>query len=98
EVRAVICPDKLRTDEWLEVVGSAHRDGLRTTSTIMFGHVDRIVHWARHLVQLRELLRQTGGFTEFVPLPFVGEQAPMYLKGRARKGPSFREAVLMHSV
>ncbi|SIR59585.1 FO synthase subunit 1 /FO synthase subunit 2 [Aromatoleum tolulyticum] len=98
EVRAVICPDKLRTDEWLEVVGSAHRVGLRTTSTIMFGHIDRIVHWARHLVRLRELQRQTGGFTEFVPLPFVGEQAPMYLKGRARKGPTFREAVLMHSV
>ena len=64
----------------------------------MFGHVDGYVHWARHLLRLRDLQAETGGFTEFVPLPFVHMEAPIYLKGRARRGPTFREAVLMHAV
>jgi FO synthase len=98
EVRAILCPDKLRTDQWLDVMATAHRVGLRTTSTIMFGHVDGPEHWARHLLRLRALQEQTGGFTELVPLPFVAEEAPIYLKGRARKGPTFREALLMHAV
>jgi FO synthase len=98
EVRAVICPDKITTDEWREVMESAHGLGLKTTSTIMFGHVDRPVHWARHLRLLRDLQDQTGGFTEFVPLPFVHMEAPLYLKGTARPGPSFRESLLMHAV
>jgi len=98
EVRAIICPDKVNTGEWLDVARAAHGLGLRTTSTIMFGHVETLVHWARHLLVLRDLQAATGGFTEFVPLPFVHMEAPMYLKGLARRGPTFREALLMHSV
>jgi FO synthase len=98
EVRAILCPDKLNTTEWLDVMGTAHRVGLRSTATIMFGHVDRYEHWARHLLRIRDLQSDTGGFTEFVPLPFVHMEAPIYLKGRSRKGPTFRETVLMHAV
>ena len=98
EVRAVICPDKVNSDEWLEVMRSAHRLGLRSTATIMFGHVDRYQHWARHLLRIRDLQAETGGFTEFVPLPFVHMEAPIWRKGRARSGPSYREAMLMHAV
>ena len=98
EVRAVICPDKLNTAEWLEVVETAHRVGLRTTSTIMFGHVERPLSWARHLLHLRDLQERSGGLTEFVPLPFVHMEAPIYLRGKARKGPTWRESLLMHAV
>ena len=98
EVRATLCPDKVKTGEWLEVVRTAHRMGFRTTSTIMFGHMEKLQHWARHLLRLRTLQAETGGFTEFVPLPFVHMEAPIYRKGRARRGPTFREAVLMHAV
>mgnify|MGYP003672212631 CR=1 FL=1 len=98
EVRAVLCPDKINTAQWFEVMREAHNAGLRTTATIMFGHVDRYVHWARHLMRVRALQEETGGFTEFVPLPFVAMEAPIYLKGRARIGPTFREALLMHSI
>ncbi|HEX2887434.1 5-amino-6-(D-ribitylamino)uracil--L-tyrosine 4-hydroxyphenyl transferase CofH [Vineibacter terrae] len=98
EVRAIICPDKVNTAQWLDVARTAHGLGLRTTSTIMYGHVETPLSWARHLLALRDLQAETGGFTEFVPLPFVHMEAPMYLHGRARKGPTFREAVLMHAV
>jgi FO synthase len=98
DVRAIICPDKINTDQWLNVVGTAHQLDLRTTSTIMYGHVERPVSWARHLLRLRDLQAETGGITEFVPLPFVHMEAPMYLRGQARKGPTLREAVLMHAV
>lgn len=98
EVRALICPDKLSTDEWLGVVASAHRIGLPTTSTIMFGHCEQPEHLARHLLAIRKLQLDTGGFTEFVPLPFVHMQSPIYLRGQARKGPTWRETVLMHAV
>ncbi len=98
EVRRTLCPDKLSTDEWLEVVEHAHIAGLRTTSTIMYGHIDGPVNWARHLIRLRDLQKRTGGITEFVPLPFVHMEAPIYLKGNARPGPTFREAILMHAV
>ncbi|MBK7725105.1 MAG: 5-amino-6-(D-ribitylamino)uracil--L-tyrosine 4-hydroxyphenyl transferase CofH [Dehalococcoidia bacterium] len=98
EVRATLCPDKLSTQEWLDVVEAAHHAGFRTTSTIMYGHIDGPLNWARHLVRLRELQERTGGITEFVPLPFVHMEAPLYLKGKARQGPTFREAVLMHAV
>jgi len=94
----VICPDKLGTQEWLTVVGSAHRVGLRTTATIMFGHVDEPRHWARHLLRIRQLQAQTGGITEFVPLPFVHMEAPLWRRGRTRSGPTLREALLMHAV
>ena len=98
DVRAIICPDKISSSQWLEVMETAHRVGLRTTATIMYGHVEQPRHWARHLYRLRELQQRSGGFTEFVPLPFVHMEAPMYLKGRARPGPTFRESVLMHAV
>jgi FO synthase len=98
EIRAIICPDKLRTDEWLEVLGTAHEVGLRTTATIMFGHVEQPAHWARHLLRLRTLQARTGGITEFVPLGYVHMEAPLWRKGRTRSGPTFREAVLMHAV
>ena len=98
EVRAIICPDKVNTQEWLDVMRAAHEVGLRSTATIMFGHVDGYHHWARHLLAIRDLQEQTGGFTEFVPLPFVHMEAPMWRKGASRSGPSFREALLMHAV
>jgi FO synthase len=98
EVRAVLCPDKLNTAQWLEVVRAAHRIGLRTTSTIMFGHVDGPVNWARHLLALRDLQAETRGITEFVPLPFVHMEAPIALRGQARHGPTLEETLLMHAV
>lgn len=98
EVRNQLCADKLTTDQWLEVIETAHRVGFRTTATIMYGHVDAYEHWARHLLRLRALQERTGGFTEFVPLPFVHMEAPIYMKGQARQGPSYRESVLMHAV
>ena len=98
EVRAELCPDKINTEQWLEVMAESHRQGLRTTATIMFGHIDNYQSWARHLVAIRDLQRKTGGFTEFVPLPFVASESPIYLKGKARRGPSFRESLLMHAV
>ena len=97
EVRAVLCPDKVSTDQWLEVVRTAHAVGIRTTSTIMFGHVERPIHVARHLHRIRDLQIETGGITEFVPLPFVPEEAPIALKGRARYGPTFDETVALHA-
>ena len=98
EVRDILCPDKVSTDQWLDIMRAAHKVGLRTTATIMFGHVDQTKHWARHILHLRDLQKDTGGFTELVPLPFVAAEAPIALKGGARMGPTFREAVLMHSV
>lgn len=98
EVRRVLCPDKLKTTEWLEVMRAAHSVGLRSTATIMFGHVETPRHWARHLLHIRHLQQETGGFTEFVPLPFVHMESPMWLKGQARSGPTWREALLMHAV
>jgi FO synthase len=98
EVRAIICTDKINTEQWLRVIETAHLVGLKTTSTIMYGHVEKIEHWARHLLRVRDVQQRTGGITEFVPLPFVAMEAPLYLKGRARRGPTFREAVLMHAV
>ena len=98
DVRRVICPDKLTTAQWLQVHDVAHRAGLRSNATIMFGHVDGPRSWARHLLRVREQQRRTGGFTEFVPLPFVHMEAPMYLRGRARPGPTFREVLLVHAV
>jgi FO synthase len=98
EIRRVICPDKVTTEQWLHVHETAHAAGLRSTTTIMFGHVDGARNWARHLLRLREQQRRSGGFTEFVPLPFVHMEAPIYLKGLARPGPTLREALLMHAV
>jgi FO synthase len=98
EIRRVICPDKVTTAQWLEVHDTAHRVGLRSNVTMMFGHVERPVNWARHLLRAREQQRASGGFTEFVPLPFVHMEAPMWLRGQARSGPTFGETLLLHAV
>lgn len=98
DIRAIICPDKLNTGQWLEVIEAAHSLGLPTTATIMFGHVDEYRHWGIHLLEVLELQKRTGGITEFVPLPFVAGEAPMYRRGQSRRGPTLREAVLMHAV
>ncbi|HVA54010.1 MAG TPA: 5-amino-6-(D-ribitylamino)uracil--L-tyrosine 4-hydroxyphenyl transferase CofH [Acidimicrobiales bacterium] len=97
-IRAVLCPDKINSNQWLEVHRTAHEVGLRSNITIMFGAVEGPESWATHLLRTRELQKRTGGFTEFVPLPFVHMATPLFLKGRSRKGPTFREAVLMHAV
>lgn len=97
-VRKILCPDKLTVKQWEEVMRTAHSIGLKSTATIMYGHIEQPEHWARHLLFLRDLQEESGGFTEFVPLPFVHMQAPIFRRGRARPGPTFREAVLMHTV
>ena len=97
-VRAILCPDKINSDQWLEVHRTAHQVGLHSNITIMFGAVEGVESWATHLLRTRELQKETGGFTEFVPLPFVHMATPLFLKGRSRRGPTFREAVLMHAV
>jgi FO synthase len=98
DIRTILCPDKINSDQWLEVHRTAHEVGLRSNITIMFGAVEGPKSWATHLLRTRALQQQTGGFTEFVPLPFVHMATPLFLRGRSRKGPTFREAVLMHSV
>jgi FO synthase len=98
EVRATLCPDKINTAQWLEVMEAAHGQGFNTTATIMYGHMEHYKHVARHLLRIRDLQEKTGGFTEFVILPFIHMESPIYLKGRARKGPTFREAILIHAI
>ena len=97
-IREIICPEKINTAQWSEVIRTAHSVGMKTTSTIMFGHVDTPVNWARHLDVLRGIQKDTGGITEFVPLPFVHMGAPLYLQGESRKGPTFAETIKMHAV
>jgi FO synthase len=98
EVRAILCPDKINTDEWLFAHRTAHEVGLRSNITIMFGAIEQPRSWARHLVRTRALQKETGGFTEFVPLPFVHMATPLYLQKKARRGPTFREVILMHAI
>lgn len=97
-VRAHLCPDKITTAEWAHVMIVAHEMGLRSTSTMMFGHIDDPAAWANHLEVLRLIQLRTGGFTEFVPLPFVHMGAPIFLRGRARPGPTWDEVILVHAV
>jgi FO synthase len=97
-VREHLCPDKVRTAEWAEVMITAHELGLRATTTMMMGHIDGPRSWANHLEVLRQIQRRTGGFTEFVPLPFVHMGSPIFLQGRARPGPTWDEVVLVHAV
>jgi FO synthase len=98
EIRQVLCPDKITTDEWLEAHRTAHALGIRSNVTIMFGSVEHPEHWVRHLLRCRDLQEETGGFTEFVGLPFVHMASPIYLQRRSRRGPTFRETLLMHAV
>jgi FO synthase len=98
EARAVLCPDKVNTEEWLECHRVAHEIGLHSNITIMYGSVEHPEHWARHMIRTRELQKITGGFTEFIPLPFVHMASPIYLQKRSRRGPTFRETILMHAI
>ena len=98
EVREHLCPDKIRTSQWAEVMLIAHDLGLRSTATIMFGHIDHPRSWANHYEVIREIQRRTGGFNEMIPLPFVHMGSPIFLRGRARPGPTWDESVLIHSV
>jgi FO synthase len=98
DVRLHLCPDKIRTAQWAEVMITAHELGLKSTATIMFGHIDSPVSWANHFEVLRAIQRQTGGITEIVPLPFVHMGAPIFLRGQARPGPTWDEVVLVHAV
>jgi FO synthase len=98
KVRAVLCPDKVNSEEWLDCHAAAHEVGLRSNITIMFGSIEQPESWALHLLRTRELQKVTGGFTEFVGLPFVHMASPIYLQKAARRGPTFRETLLMHAV
>ncbi len=98
EVRATLCPDKINSEQWLQVMEAAHKIGFNTTATIMCGHIEEYKHIARHLIKVRDLQKKTGGFTEFVILPFIHMEAPIYLKGHARRGLTFRESILIHAV
>lgn len=98
DVREHLCPDKIRTAEWAEVMIAAHEVGIRATSTIMCGHIDGPVSWANHYEVLRDIQRRTGGFTEFIPLPFVHMASPIFIQGRSRPGPTWDEVVLVHAV
>ncbi len=97
-VRLHLCPDKIRSAQWAEVHLTAHELGLRSNNTLMFGHIDSPAAWAEHIELVRAVQRRTGGFTEFVPLPFVHMGAPIYLQGRSRPGPTWDEVVLVHAV
>ena len=97
-VREHLCPDKIRTSQWADVMLAAHELGLRSTATIMFGHIDDPSAWANHIETIRRIQERTGGFTEFVPLPFVHMGAPIYVRGAARPGPTWDEVVLIHAV
>ncbi|MEM9465336.1 MAG: 5-amino-6-(D-ribitylamino)uracil--L-tyrosine 4-hydroxyphenyl transferase CofH [Actinomycetota bacterium] len=98
DVRATLCSDKINTEEWLEAHRIAHSVGLGSNVTIMFGSIERPEHWVHHILRTRALQEETGGFTEFVGLPFVHMASPIYLQRKARRGPTFREVVLMHAV
>jgi len=98
DVRWVLTKGKLPTSKWVEVITTAHRMGLPTTCTMMYGHVDHPGHWVAHLQTLADIQRETGGFTEFVPLPFVHQSSPIYLAGVARPGPTQRDNLAVHAV
>ncbi|MUM34231.1 5-amino-6-(D-ribitylamino)uracil--L-tyrosine 4-hydroxyphenyl transferase CofH, partial [Mycolicibacterium sp. CBMA 361] len=98
EVRWVLTKGKLPTAEWIDVVTTAHEVGLRSSSTMMYGHVDTPKHWVGHLNVLRGIQDRTGGFTEFVPLPFVHQSSPLYLAGGARPGPTHRDNRAVHAL
>lgn len=98
DIRAILCPDKLTTQQWLEVHHTAHQVGLRSNITVMFGAIEDPSYWVEHLLVTKELQRRTGGFTEFVPLPFVHMATPMFLQGKGKRGPTFRETLLMHAI
>ena len=96
--RAILCPDKIDTEQWLDAHRTAHKIGLASNITIMFGSIESPENWVKHFMRTRDLQAETGGFTEFVGLPFVHMASPIYLQHKARRGPTFRENLLMHAV
>lgn len=98
EVRQVLTRNKLSAEAWVEIIQAAHRVGLPSTATIMYGHVDHPRHWAEHIALLRDIQRRTGGFTEFVPLGFIPYNTPLYAEGLARPGPTGMEDLKMHAI
>ena len=98
EVRWVLTKGKLPTSLWVDIVSTAHEIGLRSSSTMMYGHVDTPSHWVAHINVLRAIQDRTGGFTEFVPLPFVHQSSPLYLAGAARPGPTHRDNRAVHAL
>jgi len=98
EIRQKLSPRKLKVQQWVEIVKTAHRLGIPTTSTLMYGHLEGPEHWVRHILLLREIQKETGGFTEFVPLAFIHEKTRLYQTGRARAGSSFREDLIVHAL
>src|SRR5919106_524750 len=98
EIRQILTKNKLSAAAWVHIIKTAHRVGLRSTSTIMYGHVDAPPHWAAHIALLRDIQRETGGFTEFVPLGFIHQNTRLYAEGLARPGPTGMENIKMHAV
>jgi len=98
EIRQRLTRNKLSARQWVEIIKTAHQLGIRSTATIMYGHIDAPRHWAAHLSLIRDIQRETGGFTEFVPLGFIHHNAPIYLDGEARPGPSGMDDIRMHAV
>jgi 7,8-didemethyl-8-hydroxy-5-deazariboflavin synthase CofH subunit len=98
EVRNALSPNKLKVAQWIEIVRTAHELGIRSTSTMMYGHVETPEHWVRHILLLREIQKETGGFTEFVPLGFVHEKTRLFRKDGARPGSTHRENLAVHAL
>jgi 7,8-didemethyl-8-hydroxy-5-deazariboflavin synthase CofH subunit len=98
EIRAVLSRNKLSTAQWIEVIRTAHRCGIRTTSTMMYGHTETPAHWVRQMLLLREIQAETGGFTEFVPLGFVHQNTLLFHQGLARSGPTLAEHLKVHAL
>ena len=100
KVRNILTKNKLSSDEWVRIIKTAHKVGLKTTSTIMYGHVDEIKNWSNHLFKIREIQKETSGFTEFIPLSFVYKNSPLFhdKKLNVRAGPTDIEIMKMHAV
>ncbi|NBU99588.1 MAG: 7,8-didemethyl-8-hydroxy-5-deazariboflavin synthase subunit CofH, partial [Spirochaetia bacterium] len=99
EIRKQLTRNKLSAEDWIKIIKAAHKVGLRSTSTIMYGHIDNPSHWASHMETIREIQKETGGFTEFVPLGFVHYESPLYVKNsNVRPGPTREENLKMHAV
>jgi CofH subfamily radical SAM domain protein len=93
-----LSPNKLKVRQWIEVIRTAHSLGIPTTSTMMYGHTETQEHWVRHLLLLRDIQKDTGGFTEFVPLGFIHSQTKLFRSGRARSGHSIQEDLIVHAL
>jgi len=98
DVRGNLSPNKLKVSQWIDVIRTAHRQNIPSTCTMMYGHTETPAHWVRHMLMLREIQKETGGFTEFVPLGFIHSDTRLYRKGGARAGSSFAEDLIVHAL